>query len=1267
MKKSLYLFSALILCIGKITASTPVYYPSFSVSASATVNATAIFKDTLIMAGDFTNPGSRIVQWNGAVTSVPAGATFNASIRSMLVYNNELYVGGNFTSPANRIVKWDGTTWTPFGAGANNEVRCMTQYNGELYMGGNFTSVNGISASNLAKFNGTNWNAIPNAPNGEINAMAVYKGELYVSGIFTLAGAVSVTNIAKFNGTVWTALQTGISTTALCMQVYNDTLYVGGDFTTANGTTVNRIAKWDGAAWFSTGAGANATVSSMIVYNNELYIGGNFTTFNGLTVSRLVYTDNKIWKGVVNAANAVINTMNVYKKDLYLGGTFTSAFSNTVSGVARTRMIADEPTTLSSAAQKINITPNQATVAWTKGNGSKRLVCLKKDSTLTNILASSTPVDTFSYQSNSIFGSGYELGYKNYVVGNSPDTFVNIAGLLPESKYYTNIWEYGDNGQVGFENYAPVRFDAGFFYTHSKQPDTATSNIVFSQVNLNSMRVTFNKGSGKYTLVVARKGAAVNALPVDGKGYVASTNFGVGDTITTGQFVVFQRMGATDTSFILSGLDIGTTYHFAAYEFNASLAGLPETNNYLEAGATQGSQSSRLAEPTVSSHHLTFKNRTATSVRAIVYKGNGAKRMFVCREDGVAFGLVPIDGVKYTFNTDFGMAPEITNGSGDKIVYMGTDSVVTITNLKPDVFYNVDVYEYNGDDLSANYTNFGADSWAVTLGADPLIPVDSIVFSGIEINNMSLEFNSGDGTNRIVIAKAKSPVNFVPLDTVEYSANSFFGAGTELGSGNFVVYNGSGNSVLLQNLNIETKYYFAVYEYTGSTVLAYNYAATPKISSHFTLNNEPDINVSRLEVINTTTTSMTLTWTRGNGTNRIVIGRKAGVVYGPTDGVSYNAVDSFGKGTNLGLDQFIVYKGTTSSVKVLGLEPNTTYYFAMYEFNGANGSENYNMINPPGLFQTTLVPEPTTAASNLTMTPITGGISRISWTNGNGENRVVVVRENADLSENTDDGNSYTPNETFGAGEDIGGGNFICYLGQDNGFTLQGLDAKKAYYVAVIEFNGLGMGSNYLTSGFPVINNLPPTPLMKASNMSFITYDTADRIKVTWENGDGAFRILVARKDNAVNSKLTDGETYEPDDIFGNGTNLGADNFVVYSGTGNATYVRGLDLKKEYYFALYEYNQNTEGPINYANMALVGKFSKWSVGTNELSAKDGIKFYPTLVTDVLYITETTNITITNALGLQLYNGKTQQVDFSAWPSGVYFVQSEAGICKVIKQ
>lgn len=84
-------------------------------------------------------------------------------------------------------------------------------------------------------------------------------------------------------------------------------------------------------------------------------------------------------------------------------------------------------------------------------------------------------------------------------------------------------------------------------------------------------------------------------------------------------------------------------------------------------------------------------------------------------------------------------------------------------------------------------------------------PVDSLT--------TALRWANGNGTHRLVIARADEPVNAFPLDGTSYQANSRFGEGPDLGNGNFVVFNGTGNSAKLHFPDPNRLYYTRVVEY----------------------------------------------------------------------------------------------------------------------------------------------------------------------------------------------------------------------------------------------------------------------------------------------------------------------------------------------------------------------------------------------------------------------------------------------------------------------
>ena len=100
----------------------------------------------------------------------------------------------------------------------------------------------------------------------------------------------------------------------------------------------------------------------------------------------------------------------------------------------------------------------------------------------------------------------------------------------------------------------------------------------------------------------------------------------------------------------------------------------------------------------------------------------------------------------------------------------------------------------------------------VTLASEPT-SIGNITFASITSGSLTANFTSGNGAKRVVVARAGGAVNSNPVDGSTYSANAAFGSGAVLGSGNYVVYNGTGNSVVVTGLTAGTTYHFAVYEY----------------------------------------------------------------------------------------------------------------------------------------------------------------------------------------------------------------------------------------------------------------------------------------------------------------------------------------------------------------------------------------------------------------------------------------------------------------------
>lgn len=127
-------------------------------------------------------------------------------------------------------------------------------------------------------------------------------------------------------------------------------------------------------------------------------------------------------------------------------------------------------------------------------------------------------------------------------------------------------------------------------------------------------------------------------------------------------------------------------------------------------------------EPNIQSSLLQITNNSNTSVTLNWASGNGQRRLVLVRAGNAVNGL-PVDTIQYGANANLSLAPQTT--TGNSIVYNGTGSTVTITNMQVGVTYHYAIIEYNGWYTTANYNTVG---FATTSGTT--LPVNLLSFTG---------------------------------------------------------------------------------------------------------------------------------------------------------------------------------------------------------------------------------------------------------------------------------------------------------------------------------------------------------------------------------------------------------------------------------------------------------------------------------------------------------------------------------------------------------
>ncbi|SMG54307.1 surface protein, partial [Marivirga sericea] len=125
-----------------------------------------------------------------------------------------------------------------------------------------------------------------------------------------------------------------------------------------------------------------------------------------------------------------------------------------------------------------------------------------------------------------------------------------------------------------------------------------------------------------------------------------------------------------------------------------------------------------------------------------------------------------------------------------------------------------------------------------------------------------------------------------------------------------------------------------------------------------------------------------------------------------------------------------------------------------------NTSTNNWTINDAG----TACDEPSTQSSAITFSNVTSTQMDISWTSGNGNNRIVVVKVGSPVDFTPVDASSYTADTNFGIGIEYGSGNYVVYNGNGNLVTLTGLTVGETYHVQIYDYNGTSGIENYNTT-----------------------------------------------------------------------------------------------------------------------------------------------------------------------------------------------------------
>ncbi|MFA7686210.1 MAG: hypothetical protein WCX95_05445, partial [Candidatus Gracilibacteria bacterium] len=218
----------------------------------------------------------------------------------------------------------------------------------------------------------------------------------------------------------------------------------------------------------------------------------------------------------------------------------------------------------------------------------------------------------------------------------------------------------------------------------------------------------------------------------------------------------------------------------------------------------------------------------------------------------------------------------------------------------------------------------------------------------------------------------------------------------------------------------------------------------------------------------------------------------------------------------------------------------------------------------------------------------------ISWTNGNGNHRLIVMKEGSTGTFTPVDGTNYSSSHSFSNGTDLGDGwraihNTYSDGTYSNSFNISGLTPGTNYIVQSFEYNkGIDNSSiKYFTNtatNNPATYTTPAvvTPSVQSYDLTFTSVGY-NRMTANWTSGttgDGyGEHKLVLMKQASLSDSFTpiDGTTYSSNSTFGSGTSPGDGWYTVYNGSGSSIAITGLTAETNYLVQVFEYN----GPAGY--------------------------------------------------------------------------------------
>jgi hypothetical protein len=348
------------------------------------------------------------------------------------------------------------------------------------------------------------------------------------------------------------------------------------------------------------------------------------------------------------------------------------------------------------------------------------------------------------------------------------------------------------------------------------QPTIQASAVYFTANDDTEFDFTWTNGNGNGRLVTIVEDGATPWSPSDFTDYsgIASTTLALGNEITTGNWIV--AAGSVSGPLTVDGLTAGVVYYAYVFEFNECASG---TEDYLLPGAV--GQVYQLAfytnEPSTPMNGIpnqtsgvAFRqsdNTTALAIEVMLFDRSNSPIANPFAGFGVSIAGDPALGT-VTVNSG---STTIANGDAST-----APAAMSITWTYPNGILNANLV---ASTAQAGVLPGASNDFVLNV-APPTTQAKIILWVGVPcINNTEFKWTNGDGASRLVVGRDGS-LPELPSDLTDYSAlaNTDYSLAGIMGTDTRVlaVINGSGNTITVTGLTLNSTYYFRVFEFNGT-------------------------------------------------------------------------------------------------------------------------------------------------------------------------------------------------------------------------------------------------------------------------------------------------------------------------------------------------------------------------------------------------------------------------------------------------------------------